>query len=131
MFIKFDYLKFKNIGSYGNKITEIKLNKGLFLITGENGRGKSFGFLESLCFCLYGQPYRNIKISELINRTNKRDLYTECSFFVGDDNFKIVRTLKPDSLDIFKNDQPISLLSSKRLSQDEIDSKNKLLKVME
>ncbi|HON83758.1 MAG TPA: AAA family ATPase, partial [Caldisericia bacterium] len=120
MFIKFNYLKFKNISSYGNNLTTFDFHKGFHLLSAPNGSGKS-SIIEALTYCLFGKPYRNINLSELINRTNKRELYTECNFNIGSDSYTIIRTMKPDSLKILKNDQPLSLLSSKKLDQDEID----------
>ena len=40
MIIKFDYLKFKNINSFGNKVSIVKFDKGLTVISGKNGQGK-------------------------------------------------------------------------------------------
>lgn len=77
--------------------------------------------IDALSFCLYGKPYRKIKINELINRRNKKKLYTECSFFVGEDKYTIVRTLNPNSVEIFKNGDASEKLSSKKLNQEEIN----------
>lgn len=120
MFIKFNHLKFKNISSYGNNLTTFDFHKGFHLLSAPNGSGKS-SITEALTYCLFGKPYRDINLSELINRTNKRELYTECNFNIASDSYTIIRTMKPDSLKILKNDQPLSLLSSKKLDQDEID----------
>lgn len=121
MFVDFLELKYKNFLSFGSNLTVIKFEEGFNLITGKNGGGKSGGLLDPLSFCIFGKPYRKIKIRELVNRTNRKKLYTECIFKINDDLFKIVRTQLPDSIELFKNDQPFQLESSKRLIQDEID----------
>lgn len=121
MFVDFLELKYKNFLSFGSNLTVIKFEEGFNLITGKNGGGKSGGLLDPLSFCIFGKPYRKIKIRELVNRTNRKKLYTECIFKINDDVFKIVRTQLPDSIELFKNDQPFQLESSKRLIQDEID----------
>lgn len=123
MFIKFKTLKFKNILSYGSRETEFRFEDGLHSIFGSNGYGKST-FLDALDFCLYGTPYRRIKIAQLVNRVNKKNLWTECVFENGNDTFTVTRTLKPDNLTIKKNGEDLELLSTKRLNQDEI---NKIL----
>ena len=41
MFIKFHKLRFANVRSYGNSITELVFQNGLTNITGFNGAGKS------------------------------------------------------------------------------------------
>jgi DNA repair exonuclease SbcCD ATPase subunit len=120
MYVNFISLKFKNINSYGNSITEFSFQKGMNLIAGTNGKGKST-IVEALCFCLFGVPFRKIKIKELINRTNKKKLWTNVTFKVGNDTFEITRSLKPDTLKISKNDKDLDILSSKKLNQDEID----------
>ena len=106
--------------SYGNNLTEFNLKHGIHLITAPNGSGKST-ITEALTYNLYGKPYRDIKLDELINRLNKKDLYTESNFDIGSDNFTIIRTMKPNTLKIIKNGNPLSLLSSKKLDQEEID----------
>jgi len=121
VFVDFLELKYKNFLSFGSNLTVIKFEEGFNLITGKNGGGKSGGLLDPLSFCIFGKPYRKIKIRELVNRTNRKKLYTECIFKINDDLFKIVRTQLPDSIELFKNDQPFQLESSKRLIQDEID----------
>lgn len=80
--------------------------------------------IDALSFCLYGKPYRKVKINDLINRKNKKKLYTECNFIIGDDKYKIVRTLLPSSIEIWKNGTELEKLSSKKLNQEEI---NKLI----
>lgn len=120
MFIKFDYIKFKNLNSFGNKIVKIDFKNGLTNISGKNGQGKST-IVDALSYNLYGVPYRKVKIVELINRTNKANLWTESQFVIGFDSYKIERGLKPDILRIFKNGSELDLLSSKKLVQEEID----------
>ena len=116
----FDYIKFKNINSFGNKIVTIKFTNGLNNISGKNGQGKST-IIDALSYNLYGVPYRKVKIVELINRINKANLWTESQFRIGINTYKIERGLKPDILRIFKNGSEIDLLSTKKLIQDEID----------
>ena len=121
MHIKFKSLSFKNIGSYGASLTIIEFSKGINLISAKNGNGKSF-IIDALSFCLFGKPFRDIKIEELINRRNKKDLFVSCIFTTDNkDEYQITRTLSPDSLTILKNNNESDLLSSKKLNQEELD----------
>ncbi len=121
MKIQFEQIRFKNFLSYGNNITEFQFKNGLQLISGQNGTGKSSFALDVLSFNLYGRPYRDIKISELINNKNESKLWTECSFKKDNSVYRIERGLKPDLLKIFKDDKELDLLSHKSLIQEEID----------
>lgn len=106
--------------SYGNNITEIEFKNGITNIAAINGSGKS-SQIEALTYCLYGKPYRDIKLKELLNKTNKKGLFTEVLFDIGSDEFCITRKMSPDSIDIKKNGSDLELLSSKKLIQEEID----------
>lgn len=118
--IEFNYLKFKNILSYGERETVFEFNNGLSVIIAGNGLGKS-SICDALTFCLFGKPYRDITIKNLINWHNKKNLSTEINFSSNQDNYTIKRTLAPDSLEVIKNDISMTDLSSKSLMQDEID----------
>lgn len=120
MFVQFNKLRFKNILSYGNNFTEIDFSNGINLIRAPNGSGKST-ILDALNFVLFGKPFRNIKLNRLINRINEKNLVTEIEFNIGFDKWKIVRGLKPTVFEIYKNDQVLDKLSSKKLNQTEID----------
>lgn len=121
MYIQFIKFKYRNVNSYGNNITEFDLNKGLNHIAGLNGKGKST-ILDVLCFCLFGKPFRKIKIKDLINRENKKKLYTEIIFKINTDIYSIIRELKPDKIQVIKNGEAFELLPAKALTQDEINS---------
>lgn len=120
MYIEFDKLTFCNILSYGATGAELVFQPGLNMIKAPNGSGKST-MLDALTFVLFGKPYRDIKLDELINETNKKGLVVTVDFHIGKDNYSITRGLKPTILTITKNGQEMDLLSTKKLTQDEID----------
>lgn len=113
-------MRWKNILSYGNNWNEFSFKRGLNTICGANGEGKS-SLIDILSFGLYGQPYRKIRIQELINRTNKKNCAVEISFKRDNDRYLIKRGLKPTAFEIIKNDSNVEMLSSKALNQNEID----------
>lgn len=95
-------IRWKNFLSTGNSFTEIILNKRKStLISGANGSGKTT-LLDALVFGLFGKPYRNINIPQLVNSINKKDCVVEIEFFIGGIEYKVVRTLAPKTLEIYK-----------------------------
>lgn len=77
---------------------------------------------EALTYNWFGKPYRDIKVSELLSRKNKKNLYTESEFENEKDTYRIIRTMSPNKLQIFKNGNELNSLSSKTLDQEEINN---------
>ena len=120
MFVEFKKLSFCNIMSYGASGAEIDFQAGLNTIKAANGSGKS-SILDALTFVLFGKPYRDIKLSELVNTANGKGLEVTCEFKIGTDTYMIRRGLKPAIFEIYKNGKEMDMLSTKKLNQDEID----------
>ena len=101
--IEFKSIKWKNFLSTGNNFTEVNLNgHERTLIVGENGAGKST-ILDALCFSLFAKPFRKVNKSQLVNTVNCGDCRTELEFIIGKINWKIVRAIKPNVFEIYKN----------------------------
>jgi len=102
--ITFKKLKFKNFGSFGNYFTEVDFSKNeSILVSGLNGRGKSFAYLDSITFALYGKPFRKINIPQLVNTVNAKNCLVELEFSIGTNNYFIKRGLSPKIFEIHKN----------------------------
>jgi DNA repair exonuclease SbcCD ATPase subunit len=107
--IIFKTIKFKNFGSFGNTFTQINLNKNSkTLICGNNGSGKSFAFLDSITYALFGKPFRKINIPQLTNSINSKNCIVEIEFQKGTDEYKIRRGLNPKIFEIYKNSELIN-----------------------
>lgn len=107
--INFHKVIFQNFGSFGNTPTEILLDKRpMTLVCGNNGHGKSFALLDSITFALFGKPFRKINIPQLVNSINQKDCLVDVEFSVNEDNYRVVRGLKPKKFEIFKNDELIN-----------------------
>ena len=99
--INFHYVTWSNLLSTGNAPTTVYLDRNpTTLITGENGAGKST-LLDALCFVLFGKPYRKVNKNQLINSINKKKLLVEIGFSVGSKEYKIVRGIKPNILEVY------------------------------
>ena len=101
--IEFKSIKWKNLLSTGNNFTEVNLNgHERTLIVGENGSGKST-ILDALCFSLFSKPFRKINKSQLVNTVNCGDCKVELEFDIGKIQWKVVRGIKPNVFEIYKN----------------------------
>jgi len=104
MKIDFETLKFKNVLSFGNKITSFNFRNGIDLVIGSNGLGKST-FVDALTYGLFGKPFRKIKIGSLINNKNNKQSWVEVVFLIGENRFKIIRGQKPEIFEIYKENK--------------------------
>jgi len=106
--ITFKKLKYRNFLSSGNVPIEINLNTSqTTLIIGTNGSGKST-LLDALCFVLFNKPFRIIKKEQMVNTINGGDCVVEVEFDVGTNQYRIVRGIKPNVFEIYKNDEMIN-----------------------
>jgi DNA repair exonuclease SbcCD ATPase subunit len=119
--IIFKTIRWKNILSTGNVFTEIKLDRSpSTLIVGQNGAGKST-ILDAISFALYGKPFRKINKPQLINSINDKDAVAEIEFAVGRDNFKVVRGIKPNVFEIYKNGNLLNQAAANRDYQEMLE----------
>ena len=103
--ILFHKIRWKNLLSTGNQFTEVNLNKDqTTLIIGTNGAGKST-VLDALCFSLYGKAFRKINKAQLINSTNEKGTVVEIEFSVNGTDWKVVRGIKPNTFEIYRDDK--------------------------
>jgi DNA repair exonuclease SbcCD ATPase subunit len=80
-------------------MSEFNFKTGIDIITASNGNGKS-SIIDALTYNLFGKPYRKIKLGNLINNKNGKELYTELEFDVDDISYKIVRGMRPNIFEI-------------------------------
>jgi len=105
--IIFEKIKWKNFLSTGQHFTEINFqNNSTTLIVGTNGAGKST-VLDALTFSLFGKPFRRINKPQLINSTNEKDCVVEVNFSIGQTKWRVVRGIKPNIFEIWRNDSAL------------------------
>ena len=103
--ITFEKVRWKNFLSTGNTFSEVQLTDAKTnLIVGSNGAGKST-ILDALTFGLFGKPFRKISKSSLVNSINDKDTVVEVEFTIGKNEYQVMRTIKPNKLEISVNGQ--------------------------
>jgi len=123
--IYFEKVRFKNFGSFGKNMTEIVLDKNnTTLIHGNNGSGKSFAFLDSITYALFGKPFRKINIPQLVNSINEKGCLVEIEFRRGSDKFLVRRGQGPRIFEIYRNgdlvNQDAKSLDYQQVLEDQI-----------
>lgn len=113
-------VEFKNFLSFGARLQKLTFTEGVHFVLGEdkdkgrsNGAGKT-SLLQTIPFALYGRTHKEVKKEQIINWKNQKDCQVLLNFSKGTDDYTINRCIKPDILEIFKNDSLIDKLSDVR-----------------
>mgnify|MGYP005679810813 FL=1 len=120
--IVFKKVKYKNFLSTGQQFIEVQLDRSSkTLVVGENGAGKST-MLDALCFGLFQRAFRNIKKDQMINSINEKDCVVEVEFIIGQNQYKIIRGIKPNIFEIWCNDVMLNQDAAVRDYQKHLES---------
>lgn len=115
MAITFTKLTVRNFMSYGDEDTTVSLNSHQStVVSATNGGGKSSLLLDGITFALFGKAHRDVNKGHLINSINKKDCVVSIEFVIGKNTFKVVRGLKPNIFEIYKNDKIIDQAAAVR-----------------
>ena len=103
--IIFKKIKWKNFLSTGDHWNEVNFQEATTnLIIGVNGAGKST-MLDALTFVLFNKSFRKITKSQLVNAANEKDCEVQIEFSTPNYDWKIVRGIKPNRFEIWKDDE--------------------------
>ena len=120
--IEFKTIRYKNFLSSGNYFTTISLNENRdTLIVGANGAGKST-VLDALTFSLFGKPFRKINKGQLVNSVNEKDTKVEIEFNINKTEYRVLRGIKPNIFEIYKNGQKLNEDSSANDQQKSLET---------
>lgn len=112
------YVTMKNFLSTGNISQTVELDKnGINLVLGENldlggngsrnGVGKST-LLQAISYGLYGQSLTNIKINNLINHINQKNMSVSIEFELDGHQYTLERGRKPNFFRYIKDNQSVA-----------------------
>ena len=76
-----------------------EMNHGLLILT-------------SFTFSLFGKPFRKINKPQLVNSINEKDAKVEVEFSIGDKEWKVVRGIKPNVFEIYRDGKVLDQFSS-------------------
>lgn len=120
--MKLKSIRGQNFLSIGNKALEVNLESfEKTFIVGENGTGKSV-LIEMITFLLYGKPYRKLLKGEMVNTENGKKCVVEGEFEARGHTWKIIRGIKPDVLQLFKDGEEIDSKAAKDNFQEYIET---------
>jgi len=78
--------------------------------------------LEPITFALFGKLNRSVKKEQIVNWKNRKNCEVKIRFKKNNDIFTIIRGIKPDKLEIYRNNDPIPPLSDVRLYQKQLET---------
>ena len=120
--IVFKKIRYKNFLSTGQQFIEIQLDRSSkTLVVGENGAGKST-MLDALCFGLFQRAFRSIKKEQMVNSINEKDCVVEVEFIIGQNQYKIIRGIKPNIFEIWCNGVMLNQDAAQRDYQKHLES---------
>ncbi len=112
--LKINYVSFKNFLSYGNSFTRVDFGGyQLTAITGANANGKTT-IMNAVVFALYNRSINRINKNNLINNINQKDCVVEVGFTTLGNTYKVIRSIKPNNFEIYKNEQLITVDSKSK-----------------
>jgi len=92
--IKFQSIKIQNFLSFKDVIFNFK-DKGLYLINGANGSGKSSIF-EAIAWVLFGKTFKTFKEDKIINKLEEKNCLVNLKFSIDDKKYQMIKTKKHD-----------------------------------
>ena len=101
-------VRFKNFLSYGGAWSEVSFDHDqLTVITASNGAGKTV-ILNAVIFGLFNRSLSGIPKNKLINSINGKQTVVEVEFTSNQIDYKVVRGIKPNVFQIYKDDKLIN-----------------------
>lgn len=128
MRLELQNIEMKNFLSYGNTPQRLDFFEGINLILGTNlGSGRSNGagkssLIETIPFAWFGKLSRPIRKEGIVNWQNKKQCEVKITFKKGNVEYKILRAIKPDKLEIYENGSLLPIPSDVRTYQKQLEN---------
>ena len=126
--LEFIDVEFRNFLSYGKIPQRITFTPGINLILGmdeernrSNAAGKS-SLMETISFALFGRLNRNVKKDQIVNWKNRKNCEVTLRFKKDNNIYRVTRGIKPDKLEIYRDDVLIPPLSDVRIYQKQFEN---------
>ena len=125
MKLEFNDIWFKNIFSYGDIENRLDFKTGISLLTSientrSNGIGKSSALM-TIPFGVFGKTPKRTVQGDIINWKNNKDCFTGINMHKDSIPIKIERSLKPNNLDVWVNDEILPKDSSVTITQEKLN----------
>jgi len=102
----------KNFLSFGNHMETAKIDRNnLVLLIGKNGAGKS-SLGQAITYALFGKTILKVKKHDLINKINNKELLVILEFEQHGNDYKVIRGMKPNIFEIYRNGELVNQSSS-------------------
>lgn len=96
-------IRFKNFFSAGNAFLEIDIQKyNKSVLVGVVGAGKST-IANSITFALFGKTIKSVTKGQICNSINGKNCVVEAEFSANNNEYKIIRGIKPNVFEIYEN----------------------------
>ena len=118
--IEIEKIKFKNFLSFGSRWQELELQKGVTIVTGTNGVGKT-SLLKTIPYGLFGKTHSNVPKAQLINWRNRKNTEVILNFTKGVHRYEILRAIKPDKLEIYQDGELLPRPANIREYQEQLE----------
>lgn len=121
MKLEFLSVEVRNFLTYGNTPFKFEFNKGINLIKGRNGVGKS-SIINAVLFGLFGRISKDVKKNDIVNWKNDKNCEVVLILKKQDSIIKIHRGIKPNILNVYIDEIEIPSLSDVRDFQKQIEN---------
>jgi DNA repair exonuclease SbcCD ATPase subunit len=102
-------------------VTEINLHENQkTVIVGKNGHGKSL-MMDAISFALFDRAFRSISKTQLVNTINKKNTIVELDFEAYGNDYRVIRGIKPNKFEIYKNGELIPLRDDMKSYQKDFE----------